>query len=233
VLRKTGTLAVLLASLTGAACAPAVSGAADQPSPRVSAERAAELEALYRARVERDRQRFTEADVRFMTDMIVHHGQALVMAGLAPERADGQPIRVLAARIENAQRDEIGLMQRWLRDRGREAPEIHVSGSALHVFTTTGHAHHDHSGMPGMLTQAQLDELAAANGRDFDRLFLTYMIEHHRGAMVMVRELLGADGAAQDPELFRFASDVHVDQATEIARMERMLAAMAGSHPGR
>lgn len=224
--------AAMLFVLSLPACAPAVPNTADPPGPRASPERAAELEALYRARVERDRQRFTEADVRFMTDMIVHHGQALVMAGLAPERAESQPIRVLAARIENAQRDEIALMQRWLRDRGREAPEVHVSGAALHV-QTTGHGHHDHSGMPGMLSQTQLDELAAANGREFDRLFLTYMIEHHRGAMIMVRELLGADGAAQDPELFRFASDVHVDQAAEIARMESMLTAMSGSQPGR
>jgi uncharacterized protein (DUF305 family) len=231
VLRKNGTLAVLLASLACVACAPALPGAADQPGPRVSAERAAELEALYRARVERDRQRFTPADVRFMSDMIAHHAQALVMAGLAPERAESPAVRTLAARIVNAQEDEIALMQRWLRDRGQAAPEVHISGNRVHIHGGSGH--HHHAGMPGMLTDAQLDELAEAEGREFDRLFLIYMIEHHRGAVVMVRELLGADGAAQDPEIFRFASDVHVDQATEIARMERMLAGMAASKSGR
>ena len=218
------------AVLVVTACAPAAPPPAE-PANRPSAERAAELEALYRARVERDRQRFAAADVRFMEAMIVHHAQALVMAGLAPERAEGPAIRTLAARIRNAQLDEIALMQHWLRDRGQAAPEVHLSERRVHIHG--GPEHHHHAGMPGMLTDAQLDELAEAQGAVFDRLFLSYMIEHHRGAVVMVRELFGTDGAAQDPELFRFASDVHVDQATEIARMERMLAAIADSPPGR
>jgi uncharacterized protein (DUF305 family) len=87
--------------------------------------------------------------------------------------------------------------------------------------------------MPGMLTDAQMAELAAAQGAEFDRLFLTYMIAHHKGAVVMVRELFATDGAGQDTEVFKFASDVRVDQTTEVARMERMLAAMSASGPAR
>jgi uncharacterized protein (DUF305 family) len=94
------------------------------------------------------------------------------------------------------------------------------------------HAGHDgHAMMPGMLTPAQLQELTAARGRDFDRLFLRLMIQHHEGAVTMVTELFGTDGAAQDQTVFRFASDVQVDQRTEIARMQRMLAAILFATP--
>ena len=157
-----------------------------------------------------DSARAHDADVRFMQHMIAHHGQALVMSRLAPTHAASNPVRILAARIENAQQDEIALMQQWLRSRGQEAPGPHD--------------HADHADMPGMLTPAQLRELEAARGEEFDRLFLTYMIQHHRGAVAMVTELFSKDGAGQDDAVFKLASDVNVDQITEIARMQRLLA---------
>lgn len=205
-----GTAALLgLAVAAGAARAQA-------PAP------AAELEALYRARTDSARARFVEADAAFMTGMIVHHAQALLMASLAPDRGAGPAIRTLAARITNAQRDEIALMQRWLRERGRSVPEPHVSGTTLMVHGAGDHAHH----MPGMLTDEQLRTLAAARGGAFDRAFLELMIQHHQGAVTMVQELIQTDGAARDPETFRLVSDIQVDQRTEIARMERMLQAL-------
>jgi uncharacterized protein (DUF305 family) len=173
----------------------------------------AALEALYRARTDSARLRFSPADAAFVTGMMAHHAQAIDMAELAPGRAAGASIGTLAARIINAQRDEIAWMERWLRDREQAVPGPGAGG--------------DHGGhLPGMLTPAQLTELASTRGSDFDRLFLTYMIQHHRGAVAMVLELLDTDGAVQDPATFKLASDIHVDQTTEIARMEQMLSAM-------
>lgn len=214
----------ILATVVGlGACGPRGSdaGAGAPPPEAVSPDRA-ELEELFWARQEEARTRFTEADVRFMTDMIGHHAQAIVMAGMVPERTGSHSIRTLAARIINAQEDEIAIMERWLRDRGQPVPEVHIHGTTL-MIPGPDHPHD----MPGMLTQEQLDRMEDARGTAFDRLFLMGMIEHHRGAVTMVRELFATDGAAQDPEVFRFASDVQVDQATEIARMERMLAELA------
>src|SRR5690606_28769107 len=192
------------------------------------------LEALYWARQDSARRDFTEADVRFMDGMIGHHAQALIMAALAPTNGASPAVRTLAARITNAQRDEIALMQRWLRDRGQPVPEVHIDGLTLMIHGgQSGHGGHghDHAMMPGMLTDAQLQELAAAQGLDFDRLFLTYMIQHHRGAVTMVDELFATDGAAQDEAAFKLASDIHVDQLTEIARMQRMLDALPDPEP--
>ncbi|MDF1505049.1 DUF305 domain-containing protein [Roseisolibacter sp. H3M3-2] len=170
---------------------------------------------------------FTDADVRFMTDMIGHHAQAVVMSRLAPERAASPSIRTLAARIINAQRDEIASMQTWLRDRGRPVPAPDTTAAALaHVGHDMGGAaggHGDHAAMAGMLTPAQLRQLAEARGPVFDRLFLQFMIQHHRGATAMVEQLFATDGAGQDEGVFKLASDINVDQVTEIARMERML----------
>lgn len=191
-------------------------------SPAQPGSTAADLEALYWARVESTRARFTEADVHFMTGMIGHHAQALVMAALATTHGASRPVQTLAARIINAQQDEIDLMQQWLSDRGQPVPEVHIRGTTLMVHGAGDHAMH----MPGMLTQEQMLELDRARGQDFERLFLTYMIQHHRGAIAMVDELLATDGAGQDPSVFKFAADVHVDQVTEVARMERMLAAL-------
>ncbi len=220
--------AVLVAALATAACSGAARPTPEAPQADVLSH--AEIEALYRARVDSARMRFTEADVRFMTDMIAHHAQALVMAELAATHDASPTIRTLAARIINAQKDEIDRMQQWLRDRRQPVPEVHIEGTTMTVRHPggAGHAGHDtHAHMPGMLTEEQIRELDAARGAEFDRLFLTYMIDHHRGAVTMVRELFATDGAVQDEDAFRLASDIQVDQITEIARMEQMLAALA------
>ncbi|HET6343110.1 MAG TPA: DUF305 domain-containing protein [Gemmatimonadota bacterium] len=197
----------------------------------------AELEAIYKARTDSARMRFNEADVRFMTDMIHHHAQALVMAGFAPTHGASPTIQTLAARIVNAQEDEIATMKRWLEDRGQPVPEAHLELPNLTIYIpehdstrAAGHAPgvaheaaHVVQQMPGMLTPAQMAELDRARGPEFDRLFLTYMIQHHQGAVTMVDELFATDGAAQDPLTFKLASDVQVDQRTEIDRMEKML----------
>jgi uncharacterized protein (DUF305 family) len=163
------------------------------------------------------RARFSEADVRFASDMIGHHAQALEMSGHAANNGASGPVRILAARIINGQKDEIALLQQWLRDRGQPVPEPVMSG--IHAEHSAEHS----ADMPGMLTPEQLAELAAARGPDFDRLFLTYMILHHRGAVTMVEQLFATDGALQGDEMFKLASDIQVDQRTEIARMQTML----------
>ena len=228
--------AVFFATLIAGACssapgrapetpAPAATDGAARPADRLSA---AELEAIYRARADSARRHYTAADVAFMSGMIHHHAQAIVMARLVPANTDNASIGVLAARIINAQRDEIARMQQWLRDRGQPVPELHLTDD--HVMVTGGATHEMH--MPGMLTEEQLERLAAARGAEFDRLFLEYMIQHHAGAVTMVHELFATDGAAQGDEVFKLASDVQVDQATEIARMEQMLSAMRARDGG-
>lgn len=172
--------------------------------------------AIRRAREDSARRPYTEADVRFMTNMIPHHSQALEMSRMAPSRGASAAVQRLAARIINAQKDEVALMQQWLADRQRPVPDASSAGHAQHA------AH-----MPGMLSESQMRQLGAARGAEFDRLFLTFMIQHHRGAVQMVQELLASQGAAQDETIFRFASDVNVDQSTEIARMQSMLAQMS------
>jgi uncharacterized protein (DUF305 family) len=215
-----------------AACQPARRPASTAPAASPSGLSVAQMETLWRARTDSARLRFTDADVRFMTGMIGHHAQAVGMSNLAPTNGASVSIRTLAARIINAQQDEIALMQRWLRDRAQPVPEVHITGHQVMVHGAgDAHAHHAH--MPGMLTDAQMAELAVAQGPAFDRLFLTYMIEHHKGAVVMVRELFATDGAGQDAEVFKFASDVQVDQTTEVARMQRMLGAMGAAGPAR
>ena len=238
---------LLLLSLAVALGAGGVVSAQGAPS-------TAELEALYWARQDSARARYVDADVGFMAGMIGHHAQALVMSAMAPTHGASPAVRRLAARIENSQRDEIRTMQRWLEDRGHPAPAVRPDGTMAMSHgmdhDTDGHAamNHDrpehagmerggagtdpatmdHSTMPGMLSPAQFAELDAARGAEFDRLFLTFMIQHHGGAVVMVDDLFGADGAAQDGATFKVASDIQVDQRTEIARMQQMLDALAG-----
>jgi len=189
--------------------------ARDAPTPTLST---AELEALYRARTDSARLNVSEADVLFVSGMIGHHAQALVMSALAPANGASMPVRTLAARITNAQKDEIALMQRWLEDREKPVPQVRDTGHMMGGM--------DHDMMPGMLTPEQMVELEAAQGPAFDRTFLTYMIQHHQGAVTMVHELFATDGAAQDELIFKLASDVQVDQITEIARMQQMLAGL-------
>ena len=217
-------LAIALLPLLTVACAS--TGPAQTEATATDTET---LEALYWARQDSARMSFSQEEAAFMTGMIPHHAQALVMAGLAPENGSGGDVRVLAARIINAQRDEIETMQRWLRERGQPVPEIHIDGLELMIHGVDEHHHH----MPGMLTRNQLEELAAARGAEFDRLFLTYMIQHHRGAVSMVNDLFDSDGAGQDEAAFKVASDINVDQLTEIARMERMLSALISDSSNR
>jgi len=161
-------------------------------------------------------ERANAADVKFMSMMIGHHAQAIEMSRMAPTNGANPTIRTLAARIINAQQDEIALMQRWLRDRGQAVPE---PAEAMRHGMGGDHGTH----MAGMLTESQLQELAAARGEEFDRLFLRYMIEHHKGAVTMVDELFASYGAAQDDTVFKLASDISAEQTSEIARMQRML----------
>jgi uncharacterized protein (DUF305 family) len=216
------TTSAILAALAAAACAGRGGSAAESaPAPANGGTSAAEIEALYRARQDSARMRYTEADVRFVSAMIAHHAQAIEMARLAPTRGASPAVRTLAGRIVNAQRDEIATMQRWLRDRGQPVPELHETDAGVMVHGT------DHAArMPGMITPEQMRELGAARGAAFDRLFLSRMIGHHQGAVSMVRALFATDGAGQDEEVFKLASDVQVDQLTEIARMEGMLASL-------
>lgn len=167
------------------------------------------------------RKNYTPADVHFMTGMIAHHAQAVLMASWAPTHGAGAAVRALCERIVVGQGDEIALMQRWLRDRHEMVPD----GDASHDMMP-GMAHEL---MPGMLTPPQLMQLDSARGPEFDRLFLTFMIQHHLGAITMVNDLFGSKGGGEEEIVFRFASDVYADQTTEIARMNRMLDAMKRS----
>jgi uncharacterized protein (DUF305 family) len=162
---------------------------------------------------------YTAADVHFMQGMISHHAQAIAMSKLAYDHGASSAIRTLAGRIINAQTDEIAIMQQWLADRLQDVPEPDPAGMKMNM----GGQVHVHL-MPGMLTQEQMKQLDAAKGKAFDRLFLELMIQHHAGAVDMVRELFATPGAGQNDSVFKVASDANVDQTTEIARMEKMLA---------
>jgi len=178
---------------------------------------------------------YTAADVRFMQGMIGHHAQALAMTGLITERTTRQDIRLLGQRIEVSQKDEIKMMQQWLRDRQQQIPAVDTHhAEAGHSMSMPGMAMSD-TLMPGMLTAAQLAELASAKGNAFDKLFLKDMIQHHEGALVMVASLLGTTGSAQEPEVFRFAAEVDTDQRAEIARMNMLLDKLGapGADPSR
>ena len=226
--RRAAVLAAAGVLLTGTA-------AAARAQPAAGGDAAA----VARARADSARLPYTVADVRFMTAMIGHHAQAVAMADLAPARAGSAAVRTLAARIRNAQQDEIATMRRWLRDRRQPLPDAAGAAGAHGAHDhDAGHAGHGSAGgpagpapMPGMLTAAELRGLAAARGDEFDQRFVSSMIRHHRGAVGMVRQLLDSPGAAQDETVFRFASDVNVDQTTEIARMQRLLATLLSDRP--
>ena len=180
-------------------------GAPGEPSRVISAAEASDLAGI----------RFTEADVKFMQGMIPHHAQALEMTDLLDTRTASDAMRQMARRIELSQEDEIVMMQDWLRTRGQ---------------TVTGIDAHHAGGwtpMPGMLTEEEMHRLTAAQGVEFDRLFLELMIKHHRGALTMVENLLRQRGAAQDSQLFAFTSDITSDQSMEIDRMDAMLAELS------
>jgi uncharacterized protein (DUF305 family) len=210
--------ALLAAAFALAACGGHRSETGPAPEPKPAGQ--ADIYAIAKAKADSARYPYTPADVHFMSGMIHHHAQAIVMANWAPTHDASPSLRILSGRIINAQQDEIATMQRWLRDRGQPVPEAKPGGMKMKM----GGMEHEML-MPGMLTEEQMRQLDQARGPEFDRLFLTFMIQHHKGAVSMVRDLFGTNGAAQDETVFKFANDVSVDQSTEIARMEKMLAA--------
>ena len=155
------------------------------------------------------RVRFTPADAKFMQGMIGHHAQALEMVELLKSRTASEDMKKMALRIEVSQLDEIQMMQEWLKARGQEVPGPH--------------AHHTGMLMPGMLTPEEMQKLATVKGVEFDRLFLSGMIKHHNGALIMVDDLFATPGAAQESDIYAFASDVVADQRMEMDRMAMML----------
>ena len=228
----------LLGGLLSAACASSGSRLAADPRFQMG-----DAGAVARARADSLRYPYTKADIDFMTGMIHHHAQAIYLSRWAESHGADAAVQRLTARIINAQTDEITLMQTWLKDRLQPVPTVDSTGTVTMPPAAAGahdaHAHmgHDMSTMggmmmPGMLSDAQLKELDAARGADFDRLFLTFMILHHRGAVTMVKELFKADGAGQDETVFKFANDVEVDQSTEIKRMYTMMLERGWLPPG-
>jgi uncharacterized protein (DUF305 family) len=164
------------------------------------------------------RQPYSDADVDFMSGMIPHHAQAVLIAGWAKSHGARADVQILCERMVVAQRDEIDFMRTWLRDRGKPVP---AADAAYHRMTMNGVVHD--MLMPGMLTPEDLARLHAARGAEWDRLFLTFMIRHHEGALKMVDDLFNAYGALQDDDVYKFASDLYADQTIEIERMEQML----------
>lgn len=202
--RKSGIagLLLLLASQAYAQVPIIQPGAPGQPSRQISKEEASNLASLT----------YSDADVKFMQGMISHHGQALQMSELVDGRTNRETMELMSQRIALSQEDEIEMMQDWLRERDLTVPE-------LDSHTMDGHAM-----MPGMATAEEMTQLEAAEGAAFDSLYLQLMIKHHKGALTMVEELLDQPGSAQDSVLFAFTSDVTADQASEIDRMNAMLA---------
>src|SRR5258708_16083158 len=159
----------------------------------------------------------SKADVEFMQGMIMHHSQAVDMTALIASHTDNKDVRLLGARISHSQSDEIKFMQRWLAARGEPIsmampgmPDMDKSGRPMTL-------------MPGMLTPEQMDALRKSNGPEFDHLFLTGMIQHHNGALIMVKDLFDTAGAGQDADLFNFATDADNTQRAEIKIMQAML----------
>jgi uncharacterized protein (DUF305 family) len=158
------------------------------------------------------------ADVRFMQGMIMHHAQAVEMTALIESHTVNRNLRSLGARISSSQSEEIKFMKRWLEARGEPSspvmPHMHGMDMSSHAMPML---------MPGMLTKEQMESLKKAQGTEFDRLFLTGMIQHHGGALIMVKDLFDTAGAGQDAELFNFATDVDSGQRAEIRIMQTML----------
>jgi uncharacterized protein (DUF305 family) len=193
-------LLILLAWASGAAAGP------QGPEPK--------------ARPDLVRAPFSAADVEFMSGMIPHHAQAVLIAGWAASHGARPDVRVLCERIAVGQRDEIEFMRTWLRDRDETVPDA----NATHHRMKMNGMEHDML-MPGMLTPEQLAQLDKAKNAEWDRLFLTFMIRHHEGALKMVDDLFGSYGAMQDEDVYKFVSDMYADQTTEIERMQKMLGA--------
>jgi uncharacterized protein (DUF305 family) len=217
--RRGNVLSVLFTAAILGACARAAANPA--PEPDVMKVKHGDRDAIARAREDSSRIPYTAADVHFMSGMISHHAQAIAMARMAYTHGASSSVKTLAGRVINAQADEIVIMQQWLADREQPVPEADPAGMTMNM----GGTQHVHL-MPGMLTPEQMKQLTAARGKEFDRLFLKLMIQHHSGAVEMVRELFSTYAAGQNDVVFKFASDVNTDQTTEIARMEKMLEAL-------
>jgi uncharacterized protein (DUF305 family) len=158
------------------------------------------------------------ADVEFMQGMIMHHAQAIEMTALIPSHTDNKALRALGSRISSSQSDEIKFMKRWLAARGQP-----ISMAMPKMAGMDMPHQHQMPLMPGMLTPEQMEALRKAKGAEFDRLFLTGMIQHHEGALTMVKDLFNTAGAGQDAELFDFATDADNTQRAEINIMQAML----------
>ncbi len=173
---------------------------------------------------------WSQADVKFMQGMIMHHEQAVEMTALIASHTENKDVRSLGARISSSQSDEIKFMQRWLAARGESVsmtmagmPDGDVSGKP--GMDMSGHSSPPMAMalMPGMLTAEQMEALRKAKGAEFDHLFLTGMIQHHNGALIMVKDLFDTAGAGQDADLFDFATDADNTQRAEIRIMQAML----------
>jgi uncharacterized protein (DUF305 family) len=199
------------------------------PHQRAAAQ--APMTGVEQARQDSIRRPYTTADIQFMSGMIHHHAQAVKMAGWAASHGASKALQIYCGRVAMGQSAEIGLMKDWLKDRNQPIPDVDMGGMSMTMPGMPGMAGMQHTMMmPGMLTDAQMAQLDSARGVNFDRLFLTDMIQHHRGAITMVENLLATPGAAQDEIVFKFANDVQADQTTEIDRMEQMLAALPPAH---
>ena len=166
------------------------------------------------------------ADVQFVQDMIMHHAQAIEMTDLIASHTENKDLRSLGARISSSQSDEIKFMKRWLAAREEPIsppmPEMPNMANMANM-DSMDKSSHPMALMPGMLTPKQMEALKKAKGEEFDRLFLTGMIQHHNGALIMVKDLFDTAGAGQDAELFNFATDVDSGQRAEIRIMQTML----------
>ncbi len=169
----------------------------------------------------------SSADVEFMQGMIMHHEQAVEMTAMIASHTQNKNLRTLGARISSSQSDEIKFMKRWLAARGESVPNpmSDMPGANMPDEDMPGMEMHHHAMalMPGMLTPEQMEALSKAKGTDFDHLFLVGMIQHHNGALTMVKDLFDIAGAGQDAEIFNFATDADNTQRAEIKIMQSML----------
>lgn len=251
-LSRFASVAVLASTLGACASTQSSSAVSPPPNPTVisrptiqssgPAFQTGRAGAVARARADSLRLPYTKADIDFMDGMIHHHAQAITMSRMATSHGADAAVQRLTARIINAQSDEIRLMQSWLDDRNQAVPQVdssgHVTVAMAGMAGMAGHAMPGHAmssmgdmAMPGMLTDVQMKELDKSRGREYDRLFLTYMMQHHRGAVAMVRTLFSSKAGGQDETIFKFANDVEVDQSTEIQRMLTMMLEMGFPPP--
>ena len=158
-----------------------------------------------------------------MQGMIVHHAQAVEMTAMIASHTQNKDLRTLGARIGSSQSDEIKFMKRWLAARGEPVLKVMPKMPGMDMNMPQGTSHASMPLMPGMLTPQQMEALQKAKGSEFDHLFLVGMIQHHNGALIMVKDLFDTAGAGQDAELFNFATDADNTQRAEIGIMENML----------